>query len=86
MFTGASHTIAHDLDDHDEHETELDGECVVCTIASVNAVKIGPIAQSIVKPEPTSVGNGPIGGVLNTDLLSANPKLARGPPAPFPSY
>ncbi|MEM9617778.1 MAG: DUF2946 family protein [Pseudomonadota bacterium] len=77
MLAGATYAFAHD---HDDHAADFDGECVVCSLAALGAVKLSPEVPSPVAPEISLVGIRLPDRALIADSFHANTYPVRGPP------
>lgn len=82
MLAGAAYAAAHD---HDDHETDFEGECVVCATTALGATKMSPDEPSVFKPDGSLVGIASPDRLQAADRHNADPNPARGPPLPVAS-
>lgn len=77
MLAGASYAAAHD---HDDHETDFEGECVVCITAAPGAAKVSPDEPQVFQPDGSLIGILPPSRFQTDDRFNASPNPARAPP------
>ena len=83
MAAGATYAAAHD---HEDHSSEIGGECIVCVVAAVGAAKASPDALPDITPNDVWIKARRPDRILIAHRGDAKPNPARGPPLSFPSF
>lgn len=82
MVFGASYAAAHD---HDDHTVDFDGECVVCAVTALNAVKLSPDEPPAYEPGNILISAPSFEYIQPADRFNSKSTSARSPPLFVPS-
>ena len=77
MVASTTYVAAHD---HDDHQSEYGGECVVCTVAAVGVAKASPDALTVIAPNERWTKAPQPERMVVAVRFNARPYPARGPP------
>ena len=76
-IAGSTHSLTHD---HDEHSDELQIECGVCALFSINTAKTPPTSQAFVIPKQNWIKAPQIYKNVIVDNIHITSYFARSPP------
>jgi|GEM_PF-4516085 len=83
MAVGASYASSHD---HADHDMDVDGACVVCTVAAQTDVKISPESASVIFQPHSVLGCAIQVHGLIVGAVACGAHRVRGPPLSISSH